>query len=161
MSKTSPVQRKKYSFQMVTTGATDGKIRIFDLRRRDCISSWTAASSSSSADGSSSAPASSSAVTTLHPSHDDTSVYTMTEDGVVSHWSLVQTGQKLSESHPIPSEYFSNKSAHPRSSLSSPVFAFTRYVNEFFSRQGGGAGASNFWKNSSIKHRDLQCFVCI
>ena len=131
---------------MVTTGATDGKIRIFDLRRRDCISSWTAASSSSSADGSSSAPASSSAVTTLHPSHDDTSVYTMTEDGVVSHWSLVQTGQKLSESHPIPSEYFSNKSAHPRSSLSSPVFAFTRYVNEFVPDRGGGLDLPIFEK---------------
>ena len=138
---------------MVTTGATDGKIRIFDLRRRDCISSWTAASSSSS-DGSSSAATSSSAVTTLHPSHDDTSVYTMTEDGVVSHWSLVQTGQKLSESHPIPSEYFSKKSAHPRSSLSSPVFAFTRYVNKFVPVRWGWA--CQFLENSSIQDRDLQ-----
>ncbi len=30
-----------HNSQMLLTGATDGKIRIFDLRKRECISSWS------------------------------------------------------------------------------------------------------------------------
>jgi len=29
-----------HNCQMLIAGATDGKIRIFDLRKRECISSW-------------------------------------------------------------------------------------------------------------------------
>ena len=102
---------------MVTTGATDGKVRIFDLRRRDCISSWSVSDNASSGSG----------VATLQPSHDDTSVYTMTTGGVLAQWSLVQTGQKVMEAS-VCSEgdaYFADPALFPRNSLSSAVFAFT------------------------------------
>jgi WD40 repeat protein len=32
-----------HNSQMLLTGATDGKIRIFDLRKRECIASWSVA----------------------------------------------------------------------------------------------------------------------
>ena len=105
--------------QMVTTGATDGKVRIFDLRRRDCISSWSVTGDTSDVCG----------VATLQPSHDDTSVYTMTSGGLLAQWSLVQTGQKMLEASLSSSEegagYFSDPARFPRNSLSSAVFTFT------------------------------------
>jgi hypothetical protein len=32
-----------HNSQMLITGATDAKIRIFDLRKRECIASWSVA----------------------------------------------------------------------------------------------------------------------
>ena len=38
-----------HNSQMLLTGATDGKIRIFDLRKRECIASWSVTGEESSA----------------------------------------------------------------------------------------------------------------
>ncbi len=64
---------------MALTSGSDGKVRIFDVRRRDCLSSWTVASSPSSA-----------AVAGVALSQDETAVYALTADGVFSAWSVYQ-----------------------------------------------------------------------
>ena len=75
-----------HNSQILTTGGNDGKVRIFDLRKRgDCISSWTVGSND----------AKYSPIVTLYPSIDDTSIFTLSEDGYFSTWSIVQTSQKL------------------------------------------------------------------
>lgn len=103
--------------QMVITGATDGKIRIFDLRRRDCISSWSVCDVTDGAAG----------VTTLQQSADETSVYSLSESGNLTQWSLVQTGQKMQEATLANPDfpYFNDRPSFPRNSLSSPMFTFT------------------------------------
>ena len=72
--------RFNHNSQMITTGASDGKIRIFDLRRRDCISSWNVSNE---------------AILTIQPSSDDTSCYVMSANGEFTNWSIVQTSQKV------------------------------------------------------------------
>ena len=75
-----------HNSQILTTGSSDGKVRIFDLRKGgDCISSWMVASSDSTM----------SPIKTLQPSCDDTSIFVLSEDGHFSKWSIVQTSQKL------------------------------------------------------------------
>ena len=75
-----------HNSQILTTGSSDGKVRIFDLRKGgDCISSWMVASSDSTL----------SPIKTLQPSCDDTSIFVLSEDGHFSKWSIVQTSQKL------------------------------------------------------------------
>ena len=75
-----------HNSQLLITGGNDGKIRIFDLRKRgDCISSWAVGSNDSKH----------SSILTIHPSVDDTSIYTLSKDGYFSTWSIVQTSQKM------------------------------------------------------------------
>ena len=77
-----------HNSQILTTGGNDGKIRIFDLRKRgDCIASWSVGANSNNAK--------SSPILTLQPSMDDTSIYTLSADGYFSIWSIVQTSQKI------------------------------------------------------------------
>jgi len=116
--------------QMVTTGGSDGKIRIFDLRRRDCISSWSVGSGAETGTGSD-------AIVTIQPSSDDTSVYVLTESGQFSMWSIVQTSRQLLQVK-IEDEYFDNYANFPRNSYSS-VFTFTGDSGHFVacSTQGG------------------------
>ena len=75
-----------HNSQILTTGSSDGKIRIFDLRKRgECISSWTVGPNDAKC----------SPIITLQRSEDDTSIYTLSEDGYFSTWSIVQTSQKI------------------------------------------------------------------
>ena len=75
-----------HNSQILTTGSSDGKVRIFDLRKGgDCISSWMVGSSDTKL----------SPIKTIQPSCDDTSIFTLSEDGYFSKWSIVQTSQKL------------------------------------------------------------------
>ena len=85
-----------HNSQILTTGSSDGKVRIFDLRKRgDCISSWSVNSNDVSP------------IVTLHPSIDDTSIYTLSEDGCFSVWSIVQTSRKVFGGQ-IEDQYFTS-----------------------------------------------------
>ena len=87
-----------HNSQILTTGSSDGKIRIFDLRKGgDCISSWTVSSGDNKL----------SPIKTIQPSCDDTSIFSLSEDGYFSKWSIVQTSQKLFGAK-IEDPYFSS-----------------------------------------------------
>ena len=87
-----------HNSQILTTGSSDGKIRIFDLRKGgDCISSWTVCSADNKL----------SPIKTIQPSCDDTSIFSLSEDGYFSKWSIVQTSQKLFGAK-IEDPYFSS-----------------------------------------------------
>ena len=87
-----------HNSQILTTGSSDGKVRIFDLRKRgDCISSWSVSTNDATC----------SPIVTLHPSIDDTSIYTLSEDGCFSVWSIVQTSRKVFGGQ-IEDEYFTS-----------------------------------------------------
>ncbi len=73
-----------HNSQMVLTSGTDGKMRIFDIRGKDCISSWSVTSSST-------------AVLGIALSADETSVYALTAAGTISSWSVYQSGQQIFE----------------------------------------------------------------
>ncbi|CAB4068175.1 unnamed protein product [Lepeophtheirus salmonis] len=81
------------------TGGMDGKIRVFDLRKNDCLSSWSVKDASP--------------ITSLQLSADENTVYVLTQDGYFSQWSLAQTGSKLSEQM-LQDSYF-NEGMYPRS----------------------------------------------
>ena len=111
VGKSSPVVTScmfNHNSQIIVTGATDGKVRIFDLRKKDCISSWTAGSPDP--------------ILTLQASSDDTSIHVLSEKGYFSTWSMVQTSQKLFGSQ-ISDDYF-DVTKWPRSSWSQQ-FTFT------------------------------------
>ena len=97
-----------HNSQMIVVGGVDGKVRIFDLRRKDCISSWSTHDCTP--------------ITTLQMANDENSVYAMTSDGHISNWSMVQTGTKMSEQM-LDDPYF-NESVYPRSAWGKQ-FAFT------------------------------------
>ena len=80
-----------HNAQMVITGSTDGKVRIFDLRKRDCISSWSLENQGQ--------------VLTLQMSQDETSIYALNSNGQFSAWSFIQTSQKLFETN-LQDPYF-------------------------------------------------------
>ena len=87
-----------HNSQILTTGSSDGKVRIFDLRKGgDCISSWMVGSSDSTL----------SPIKTIQPSCDDTSIFVLSEDGYFSKWSIVQTSQKLFGAR-IQDQYFAS-----------------------------------------------------
>ena len=91
-----------HNSQILTTGSSDGKIRIFDLRKRgECISSWTVGSNDAKC----------SPIITLQRSEDDTSIYTLSEDGYFSTWSIVQTSQKIFGAQ-IDDPYFTSGKQH-------------------------------------------------
>jgi len=92
-----------HNAQMIITGNTDGKVRIFDLRKRDCISSWSLKGATSDT---------ASSILTLQMSSDETSIYTLSSDGQFSAWSFIQTSQKLFEVQ-LNDPYFSSDS-YPR-----------------------------------------------
>ena len=81
-----------HNAQMVITGSTDGKVRIFDLRKRDCISSWSLENQAGQ-------------VLTLQMSQDETSIYALNSNGQFSAWSFIQTSQKLFEAN-LQDPYF-------------------------------------------------------
>jgi WD40 repeat protein len=64
-------------------GCADGKLRMYDLRRQQCIASW--ASNFSGEIGS------------VLMSVDETSCYSLSTDGKMECWSLTQTGRRLWE----------------------------------------------------------------
>ena len=90
-----------HNAQMIITGNSDGKVRIFDLRKRDCISSWSLTQNSNSQ------------VLTLQMSADETTIYALSTEGTFSAWSFIQTSQKLFE-HKLDDPYFINKDVYPR-----------------------------------------------
>ena len=99
---------------MIITGNSDGKVRIFDLRKRDCISSWSLTTSGSYPDKSavSGKNSSNGGVLTLQMSSDETSIYALSSDGQFSAWSFIQTSQKMFEFQ-LNDPYFSSES-YPR-----------------------------------------------
>ena len=82
---------------------SDGKVRIFDLRKRDCISSWSLKAAASEM---------TSSILTLQMSSDETSIYALSSDGQFSAWSFIQTSQKMFEVQ-LNDPYFSSD-AYPR-----------------------------------------------
>ncbi len=82
-----------HNSQMVIAAGTDSKVRIFDLRKKDCLSSWSVDSERP--------------IASLALSADETEVYTLTNDGRFSAWSLYQRGQK-SVDHQLDDSYFSS-----------------------------------------------------
>merc|ERR1712008_409563 len=84
-------------------GNSDGKVRIFDLRKRDCISSWSLKATASET---------TSSILTLQMSSDETSIYALSSDGQFSAWSFIQTSQKMFEVQ-LNDPYFSSD-AYPR-----------------------------------------------
>ena len=80
-----------HNSQMIITGSTDGKVRIFDLRRRDCIASWSLEGQGQ--------------VLTLQMSQDETCIYALSSNGIFSAWSFIQTSQKLFETN-LEDSYF-------------------------------------------------------
>ncbi len=82
---------------------SDGKVRIFDLRKRDCISSWSLKAAASEK---------TSSILTLQMSSDETSIYALSSDGQFSAWSFIQTSQKMFEVQ-LNDPYFSSD-AYPR-----------------------------------------------
>ena len=69
--------------------------RIFDLRRKDCISSWSVS------------PSASTPVLGIALSADETSVYALTSSGSFSAWSVYQSGQRIFE-HQVEDPFFSD-----------------------------------------------------
>ncbi len=84
-----------HNSQMVLTSGSDGKTRIFDLRRKDCISSWSVSTSTSTP------------VLGIALSADETSVYALTSSGSFSAWSVYQSGQRIFE-HLVEDPFFSD-----------------------------------------------------
>ncbi|TRY71914.1 hypothetical protein TCAL_00179 [Tigriopus californicus] len=79
-----------HNSQMLITSGIDGKIRIFDLRKQDCIASWMVHDQ----------PISSSSL-----SLDETKIFALSQDGRFSGWSLYQTGQKCFD-HQLDDPYY-------------------------------------------------------
>eukprot|EP00668_Euglena_longa_P046507 GGOE01062192.1.p1 GENE.GGOE01062192.1~~GGOE01062192.1.p1 ORF type:complete len:666 (-),score=186.98 GGOE01062192.1:331-2328(-) len=69
------------------TGADDGQVRLFDVKQRAHIMAWQAHPRS---------------VDCVHWKHDETSVFTVGNDHVVTEWSIHKGGQAL-QSFPLPS----------------------------------------------------------
>lgn len=88
-----------HNAQMIITGNSDGKVRIFDLRKRDCISSWSLSDVVNSQ------------VLTLQMSSDETSIFALNDQGQFSAWSFIQTSQKLFE---VNLEDFNSVEEYPR-----------------------------------------------
>ena len=87
-----------HNSQMIVVGGIDGKIRIFDLRRNDCISSWSTHDCTP--------------ISAIQMSSDENSIHAMTTEGHISRWSIVQTGSKLNEQM-LEDPYF-NRESYPR-----------------------------------------------
>lgn len=91
LSDSSPIPRGEeltscffnHNSQLVISAGKDGKVRIFDIRKRDCLSSWNVGNGGQSP------------VVSGRLSADETTIYCLTADGVFSGWSLVQTGQRV------------------------------------------------------------------
>ena len=88
-----------HNAQMIITGNTDGKVRIFDLRKRDCISSWSLTDQT--------VP-----ILTLQMSTDETCIYALSSGGQFSAWSFIQTSQKIFDTN-LEDPYF-NSELYPR-----------------------------------------------
>ena len=88
-----------HNAQMIITGNTDGKVRIFDLRKRDCISSWSLTDQT--------VP-----ILTLQMSTDETCIYALSSGGQFSAWSFIQTSQKIFDTN-LEDPYFSSE-LYPR-----------------------------------------------
>ena len=88
-----------HNAQMIITGNTDGKVRIFDLRKRDCISSWSLTDQTIP-------------ILTLQMSTDETCIYALSSGGQFSAWSFIQTSQKIFETN-LEDPYFSSE-LYPR-----------------------------------------------
>lgn len=92
-----------HNSQMIITGNSDGKVRIYDLRKRDCIASWSVQDSATLP------------VLTLQMSHDETSIYALAANGNFSSWSFIQTSQKLFD-YQLEDPYFADDAHnYPRS----------------------------------------------
>lgn len=76
-----------HNAQMIISGSSDGKVRIYDLRKRDCISSWSLGTSEQR----------SCQVLSLQMSQDETNIYALSSEGQFSAWSFIQTSQKILE----------------------------------------------------------------
>ena len=83
-----------HNAQMIITGNSDGKVRIFDLRKRDCISSWSLTEKSDP-------------ILTLQMSSDETCIYALSSEGQFSAWSFIQTSQKIFDTK-IDDPYFNS-----------------------------------------------------
>ncbi|QQP58193.1 WD repeatcontaining protein 91like, partial [Caligus rogercresseyi] len=81
------------------TGGMDGRVRVYDLRKNDVVSSWCVRESSP--------------ISSLQLSPDENTLHVLTGDGYFSQWSLAQTGSKLSE-EALQDSYF-NENVYPRS----------------------------------------------
>ena len=79
--------------------SSDGKVRIFDLRKRDCISSWSLTDHASP-------------ILTLQMSADETCIYALSTGGLFSAWSFIQTSQRLFEDK-LDDPYY-NSDSYPR-----------------------------------------------
>lgn len=91
-----------HNAQMIITGNSDGKVRIFDLRsKRDCISSWSLASDSGCQ------------VLTLQMSSDETNIYALSSQAHFSAWSFIQTSQRVFDVQ-LEDSYFSQLELYPR-----------------------------------------------
>ncbi len=93
-----------HNSQMCIASGTDGKVRIFDLRRRrgECISSWSVSEQPLP-------------VLSLCLSQDETAVYALTSEGKFSGWSMYQSGQRIFE-HPLNDLYYEQETVYPRHS---------------------------------------------
>lgn len=94
-----------HNSQMVISSGADGKVHIFDLRKRDCISSWSVTTED--------------CLLCLTLSSDETLIYTLANDGRFSCWSLYQSGHRMFE-HSLEDPYF-NPTAYPRAAWGQPM----------------------------------------
>lgn len=89
-----------HNAQMIITGNSDGKVRIFDLRKRDCISSWSLSEEPCQ-------------VLTLQMSGDETNIYALSSQAHFSAWSFIQTSQRVFDVQ-LEDSYFSQLELYPR-----------------------------------------------
>lgn len=109
-----------HNSQMVFASGTDGKVRIFDLRKHDCIASWSVHPSEP--------------IITLTLSQDETSIFALTSGGHFSSWSIYQTGQNVFE-HKLEDPFFDPKSSQ---SCWSRQMAFAANGKHFLSCSSNG-----------------------
>jgi WD40 repeat protein len=94
-----------HNSQMCVASGSDGKVRIFDLRRRrgECISSWSVSGQPRP-------------VLSLCLSQDETAVYAISAEGSFSGWSMYQSGQRIFE-HQLSDPYYAQETVYPRNSF--------------------------------------------
>ena len=132
-----------HNAQMIISAGVDGKVRIFDLRKRDCISSWSVHASQP--------------ILNIALSADETSIYAITADAKFGGWSLYQSGQRIFE-HQLESSSFD---ANASRGLYSRVMALAGDGKHLLTCGNGGGiiykfGPSSIEKVLGLKgHRDV------
>ena len=98
-----------HNSQMSVVGGSDGKIRIFDLRRKECISSWSVDDDGGIR-----------TIISLAMSPDETAIYSLAQDGHFCSWSMFKSGEKQFDYY-LEDPYFSQHPNYPRTAWSNQV----------------------------------------